>query len=106
MKNRIPSPRSFHLSHCDQPTTSSVSCDICSFVTVNLPLLLPAFTLMFLLSREKNYLELEKNMFLKETARAGRRHRKEGKASWFQNKWDLLKVRLTNSYCRRRPACP
>lgn len=68
MKNRIPSPRSFHLSHCDQPATSSVSCDICSFVTVNLPLLLPAFTLMFLLSREKNYLELEKNMFLKETA--------------------------------------
>lgn len=76
------------------------------FMTVNLPLLICMFTLVLILSREKNYLEPEKNTSLKGNNGAGRRHRKEGKASWCQNKWDLFKASLINSYHRCRPACP
>lgn len=88
--------------------TSSVSCGIflfLIFMTVNLPLQLCIFTLMYFLSKRKNHLQSKKKPFLKGNNGASRGCRKDGRASWHQNKWDLLKVRLINSYGRCGPAC-
>lgn len=89
--------------------TSSVSCGIflfLIFMTVNLPLLLCIFTSMYFLSKRKNHLQSKKKPFLKGNNGASRGGRKDGTASWHQNKWDLLKAGLMDSYSRCSPACP
>lgn len=75
-------------------------------MTVNLPLQLCIFTLMYFLSKRKNHLQSKKKPFLKGNNGASRGGRKVGRASWHQNKWDLLKAGLMNSYGRCGPACP
>lgn len=75
-----------------------MSCDIfLVFKTVNLPLELCTFTLMYFLSRgEKASAIPRRNLLLKSDNGVFRGGGRDGLTSWHQNKRDLLQARLVN----------